>query len=1121
MRSTKLLRILLLGVFLTILTLVFGACGGGRKPASAPVSGLTPPAVVSINGALAELDAMAVPAGVDPAVFGQLKRALRAALVARGKDKVVCIPPTGTANIVPDLTFTDNLDGTMNLSWHYYCSGDYNQDGSVGVSDITPLAMHYGETHEEGDLNSFAAVVDGSGDLTVNIADVTPIAMNYGVDFAGYLVETSDMQGGTYTEAAGLPMSYGMGEDVGRISFLHNFTPVPEAWYRVTPYDDGENLGVPSIEVQAPPAGETFPVASILADSVLGFTPLTIHFSASNSYDPDGGSITKYEWDPDGDGDWDVDGGTNALYQYEYTVEGTYHPALRVTDDEGQQDTASTTVTVVAIPDYDEVETNNDITTANMLPALPVTTYFGSLGENLPGYLGYDGGLQDWFSFDSSPGETITIFCTFNSSLHVSFQLRDNEGDLLAQDLDSDNPQVLTYVFQPADVAPYYIGLIGTGYSDYGLSVVSGAAPIADIVVFPINGMSPLDVQLDAGASTDDGTITTYEWDFEGDGIYDENTGNTPITNHTYASQGTYTPTVRITDNDTLTDTAQGTLEVWSSTYGEVENNDDITSATPLPAFPFNAFTGSLGSNPPSYPGYDGDSDDFFSFTAVEGQTYSFKLDYLGATMQAGMNLWDSTGTLIMASGIYPGAQVSHTFVAGEAGVAVVEVVGVSGFGDYALKGINGPPPLADLTADPRNGDVPLTPSFDASGSIGSIVKYEFDFLGDGVYELDNLNVPYYVDFTYETQGVYLAAVRVTDSDGFTDEATYTITAGSTGFDEVEDNDVQAMANQLGLLPVVSFRGSLGNNPPLYDGYDGDLVDWSSFQGPIVGDTATVTVNYGPTLDATVALYDSLGTFLAMTSGDLPAVLSYTFNPGEAPPWYIEVSTFTGYGDYTIEVEIGAPPTAVLLAAPPSGAAPLLVSFDATNSWDSDGFIQSWDYDWDGDGMYDLLGGTDLEAHEYTVDGQYSPTLRVTDDNGKTDTDMRWIFVGSVPYNEREQNDTELEANPLPLFPFTAYTGSSGSSSNHPGYDGDSSDILSFSAAEGNVIDFTLTFNYADSDLDLSLYDFDGDYLGGSYGWGDNEYFNYTVLAGDTAPFFLWVEAADRGADYFLDGTVS
>jgi hypothetical protein len=1119
MRSTKLLRILLLGVFLTILALAFSACGGGRRPTSAPVSGLTPPSVVSINDAVAELDAMSVPAGVDPAVFSELKAAFRSALVARGKDKVVCTPPTGTANVVPDLALSDNLDGTMNLSWHYYCVGDYNQDGIVGVSDITPLAMHYGETHEEGELNNFAAVVDGSGDLTVNIADVTPIAMNYGVQFAGYLIETSDTQGGAYTEAANLPMSFGQGEDAGRISFLYTFTPTPEAWYRVTPYDNNDALGVSSIEVQAPPPGETFPVASILADSVLGFSPLTVHFSSGSSYDPDGGSITKYEWDPDGDGDWDVDGGTNPLYQFEYPDAGTFHPMVRVTDDEGLQDTATTTITVVQIPDYDEVEPNNDIAAANILPAMPVTSFFGSLGENLPGYLGYDGGLQDWFSFDSSPGETVTIFCSFNSSLHVSFQLRDNEGDLLAQDLDSDNPQVLTYVFQPEDVAPYFMGLIGTGYSDYSLSVVSGAAPVADIVVFPTSGMSPLDVMLDAGASTDDGTITTYEWDFEGDGIYDENTGNTPITNHTYDTQGTYTPTVRITDNDTLTDTAQGTLDVWSSTYGEVENNDSIPSATPLPAFPFSSFTGSQGSNPPGYPGYDGDSDDYFSFTAEEGQAYSFKLDYSGATMQAGMNFYDSTGTLIMASGTYPGAEVSHTFVAGEAGVAIIEVVAVSGYGDYALKGINGSPPQADLTADPRNGDVPLSPNFDASGSVGSIVKYEFDFLGDGTF-VDNLNDPT-ISFTYDTPGVYSAAVRVTDSNGFSDEATFTITAGSIGYDEIEDNDTQPAANQLPLLPVVAFKGSIGDNPPLYTGYDGDLVDWLLFLGPVIGNTATVDVTYSPTLNASVGLYDSEGDLLSSYSGGSPAVISYTFTPGDISPWYVRIDSVTGYGDYSVSVELGAPPTAVLLASPPSGSSPLLVSFDATNSWDLDGTIQSWDYDWDGDGNYELTGGTELEAHEYDADGQYSPTLKVTDNNGLTDTDTRWIFVGAVPYNEREQNDTELEANPLPLFPFSLFEGSAGSANAYPGYDGDSLDIFSFSAAEGNVLDFTLIFDFNSADLDLSLYDSDGDYLGGSYNLGDNEFFNYTVLPGDTPPFFLWVQAESGGADYQLDGTLS
>jgi PKD repeat protein len=60
-----------------------------------------------------------------------------------------------------------------------------------------------------------------------------------------------------------------------------------------------------------------------------------------------------------------------------------------------------------------------------------------------------------------------------------------------------------------------------------------------------------LNCSFDASASSDpDGTITTYAWDF-GDG----GTANEVTANHTYASAGTYTVILTVTDNEDATDT--------------------------------------------------------------------------------------------------------------------------------------------------------------------------------------------------------------------------------------------------------------------------------------------------------------------------------------------------------------------------------------------------------------------------------------------------------------------------------------------------------------------------------------------------------------------------------------
>ena len=50
----------------------------------------------------------------------------------------------------------------------------------------------------------------------------------------------------------------------------------------------------------------------------------------------------------------------------------------------------------------------------------------------------------------------------------------------------------------------------------------------------------------------------------------------------------------------------------------------------------------------------------------------------------------------------------------------------------------------------------------------GFIIKYEWDFDGDGVYEWNNTSSGI-AKYSYSTAGVYYAKLRVTDNDGGTD----------------------------------------------------------------------------------------------------------------------------------------------------------------------------------------------------------------------------------------------------------------------------------------------------------------------------------------------------------------
>jgi hypothetical protein len=70
------------------------------------------------------------------------------------------------------------------------------------------------------------------------------------------------------------------------------------------------------------------------------------------------------------------------------------------------------------------------------------------------------------------------------------------------------------------------------------------------------SGDAPLTVNFEA-IGVDNGTISRYEWDFDGDGVYDYSSTTTGNVTHTYQNAGKFVAKVRVTDNDGLKSTEQ------------------------------------------------------------------------------------------------------------------------------------------------------------------------------------------------------------------------------------------------------------------------------------------------------------------------------------------------------------------------------------------------------------------------------------------------------------------------------------------------------------------------------------------------------------------------------------
>jgi PKD repeat protein len=89
------------------------------------------------------------------------------------------------------------------------------------------------------------------------------------------------------------------------------------------------------------------------------------------------------------------------------------------------------------------------------------------------------------------------------------------------------------------------------------------------------------------------------------------------------------------------------------------------------------------------------------------------------------------------------------------------------------------------------------------------------------------------------------------------------------------------------------------------------------------------------------------------------------------------------------------PPTAVITANPTNGPVPLTVDFNGTGSTDPEGKPLSYSWDLNGDGTFGDATGS-APSYTYTAAGVYHPSLRVTDDQGASDTASVTVTAGNT-----------------------------------------------------------------------------------------------------------------------------
>ena len=112
----------------------------------------------------------------------------------------------------------------------------------------------------------------------------------------------------------------------------------------------------------------------------------------------------------------------------------------------------------------------------------------------------------------------------------------------------------ITFMVQDNDGAWSDPQASGENGSVPGIQLWIYAVPVA-IAGQDSTGTPGVPLQFSGAGTDEDGTIAKYEWDFDGDGVYEWSSTENGRELNIYNNKGTYTAMLRVTDNDGFTDT--------------------------------------------------------------------------------------------------------------------------------------------------------------------------------------------------------------------------------------------------------------------------------------------------------------------------------------------------------------------------------------------------------------------------------------------------------------------------------------------------------------------------------------------------------------------------------------
>ena len=328
---------------------------------------------------------------------------------------------------------------------------------------------------------------------------------------------------------------------------------------------------------------------------------------------------------------------------------------------------------------------------------------------------------------------------------------------------------------------------------------------------------------------------------------------------------------------------------------------------------------------------------------------------------------------------------------------------------DLEIEGVNDPPQIwsIDVGPNPAYENVRVYFDSDSEDADGEIVAFEWTSDVDGLLSTKNS-----FDSDGLSVGAHTISFRVQDNDGAWSDYAYQdlmIESEPTNISDERKKQVDITPGKpvtlsawenLGLqleLAVGKFASgnvtvtSVNVTPPLPD--NGTLKDVGIFvsisMDVIVQDSldyAKVTLNFDIKLLPDGVIADTLQVYHYSDEGGWEASETGGIDLENGTVW----GHFTNFSVFAVFGSNAAP---VADAGPDLKITPGSQAMFFGTAVDADGTIALYEWDFDGDGVFDYSASDGVASHVYDDEGSYLAILRVTDNNGATGFDETLVTV--------------------------------------------------------------------------------------------------------------------------------